>query len=254
MKKNKTDLGAMSYSSDSECDAQSRLIEMLKSCPIPDDEILSNLGLFLTSKNLSRILFMEHIYRKIVETPGVVLDLGTRWGNNMCLFSAFRSMYEPFHRHRKILGFDTFEGFLEITEQDGESDLMTHGNLQVGKGYEKYLDELMSMREKNEPLSHIQKYRVIKGDAIIELKKYLQDNPQTIIALAYFDFDLYKPTKECLQMMSPHLTKGSVLAFDELNDTDSPGETIALHEVLGLRKVKLYRLPHVARAAYCIIE
>jgi len=37
-----------------------------------------------------------------------------------------------------------------------------------------------------------------KGDASVEMK-YLYDNPETIIALAYFDFDLYQPTKKCLE-------------------------------------------------------
>jgi len=31
---------------------------------------------------------------------------------------------------------------------------------------------------------------LVKGDAVEELEKYLQKNPSTIIALAYFDMDL----------------------------------------------------------------
>ena len=45
------------------------------------------------------------------------MDFGTRWGNNMALFSIFRGMYEPFNRHRKIIGFDTFSGFPSINEK-----------------------------------------------------------------------------------------------------------------------------------------
>jgi len=197
---------------------------------------------------------MDCIYKQIVNIPGIVVDFGTRWGNNMCLFSSFRSMYEPFHRHRKILGFDTFEGFIEISPLDGGSDLMEQGNLSVGKGYEIYLEDLLKQREINEPLSHIKKYNVFKGDAIIEISNYLKEFPQTIIALAYFDFDLYKPTKKCLEIISPHLIKGSILAFDELNDDDSPGETIALREFVDFNKVKLQRMANVARSSYWVLE
>ena len=249
-----TKLGAKIYSNEKEENSQLKIVECLRNCPIPDDEILENLGLFLTSKNLSRIFFMEHIYKQIVEVPGVIMEMGTRFGNNISLFSAFRSMYEPFYRHRKIIGFDTFDGFPDVTVEDGNSGLMEKGNLKVGDGYYDYLNNLMEQREFNEPLSHIKKYELIRGDAIVELCKYLDDNPQTIIALMYFDFDLYKPTKECLEMITPYITKGSIIAFDELNDNDSPGETLALRESFGLRNVRLKRLSNVARSSYFVVE
>ena len=37
-----------------------------------------------------------------------------------------------------------------------------------------------------------------------------------------------------LELIKPRLTKGTVLGFDELNDPDSPGETLAVMETLGL--------------------
>lgn len=39
----------------------------------------------------------------------------------------------------------------------------------------------------------------------------------------------------------PHLTRGSVLGFDELNCGEFPGETVAVREVLGLDRVALRR-------------
>ena len=83
LKMSKIELGAKVYSNNKEVDSQSQIVRSLRSCPIPDDEILENLGLFLTSKNLSRIFFMEHIYKQIVEVPGVVMEMGTRFGNNI---------------------------------------------------------------------------------------------------------------------------------------------------------------------------
>jgi len=48
-------------------------------------------------------------------------------------------------------------------------------------------------------IPHIKKFQLIKGDATVKLREYLDDNPQIIIALAYFDMDLYEPTKKCLE-------------------------------------------------------
>ena len=71
---------AIVLSSQSEKDLQLRFVEMLKRAPLPEDELLANLGLFLSSKSLSRILFFHEIYRKILGTHGVVMEFGVRWG------------------------------------------------------------------------------------------------------------------------------------------------------------------------------
>ena len=55
----------------------------------------------------------HELYQKILNVHGVVIEFGTRWGQNLALFESFRGMYEPYNHFRKIIGFDTFEGFLE---------------------------------------------------------------------------------------------------------------------------------------------
>ena len=154
--------GDKEFSNNQEQDARLKLANLLEECKIPKPEILSNLGLFLNSKNLSRILFMNYIYQKIIDVQGVVFDLGTRWGQNMSLFSSFRGIYEPYNRHRKIIGFDTFQGFVEITPEDGESNLMNPGNVTVSPNYENYLNEIMECHEQDNPLSHIKKFSIIR--------------------------------------------------------------------------------------------
>ena len=98
------------YRSKEENIIRNDFVKHFRNCPIPDIDILQNLGLFLSSKNLSRILFMDHIYKKIVDVHGIVIEFGTRWGQNAAVFSALRGIYEPFNRIRKIVGFDTFTG------------------------------------------------------------------------------------------------------------------------------------------------
>jgi hypothetical protein len=242
------------YESLSERDLRTKLADKLKSAQIPEGQLISNLGLFLDSKSLSRILFMDFLYRKIIDVQGVVMEFGTRWGQNLALFSALRGIYEPFNRHRKIIGFDTFAGFPYIAPQDGTSNMMKPGQLAVGEGYDQYLSELLLIHEGLNPLGHIKKFDLRKGDATEELPCYLEKAPETIIALAYFDFDLYEPTRKCLEIVRPRLTKGSVVGFDELNDPDSPGETLALMEIFGLNQVRIKRFSYAARVSYFVVE
>ena len=161
-------IGIKTYDSQYERDIRASLIEHFKACPIPDDQILSNLGLFLNSKNLSRMLFMNHLYERIIDVQGIVVEFGVRWGQNISLFTALRGIYEPFNRHRTIVGFDTFEGFPSVSEKDGKSGMIKKGNLSLTENYENYLDTIIDLQEKDGPLAHIKKNVLIKGDASTE--------------------------------------------------------------------------------------
>ena len=246
--------GIKCYSTSEEDTLIGEFTKLLKECPIPDDQLLSNLGLFLASKNLARIKFMDLIYQKIINVHGVVFDLGTRWGQNLALFAALRGIYEPFNRHRKVVGFDTFSGFPSVDEKDGSSDLMKAGNVSCTEDYEHYLEKIMNCHEQHNPASQVKKFELVKGDACAEVQRYLSHNPETIVSLAYFDFDIYQPTYDCLMAIKDRLTKGSVLAFDELCDHDSPGETAAVCEVFGLRNVRLQRVSYASRVSYLVME
>ncbi len=243
------------YRSQEENNVRKQFTEHFKKCPIPDNELLSNLGLFLSSKNLARILYMDHLYKQIIDIQGCIVEFGTRWGQNISVFSALRGIYEPFNRHRKIVGFDTFTGFPKIGNKDSKNhEIIKQGGFATTDNYVEYLTKVMEFQEKDNPMAHIKKFDIRIGDAVTEINKFLIAYPETIIALAYFDIDLYEPTKGCLETIIPHLTKGSILAFDELNDHDSPGETIALKEVLGLNNIRLKRYRYTSRISYFILE
>ena len=237
-----------------ETSLREKFLQHFKSCPIPDNEILSNLGLFIKRQDLSRILFMNELYKKILDVNGIIIEFGVRWGQNLALFESFRGMYEPYNYNRKIIGFDTFEGFLSIHEKDGKSDIISTGAYSVTENYKDYLYKILDYHEQESPIPHIKKYQIIKGDATVEFKKYLDENPETIVALAYFDFDIYEPTKICLELIKDHVTKGSILGFDELSFHKFPGETIALKEIFGLSKYKITRWPYTPLESYIVIE
>ncbi|HOG18394.1 MAG TPA: hypothetical protein PLB96_13715 [Syntrophales bacterium] len=245
---------AIVLSSTDEKESLGRLVKQFRRSPLPDDEILPNLGLFLTSKALSRILFFYEVYQKILHTHGVIMEFGVRWGQTLSLMSALRGIFEPFNRHRKVIGFDTFKGFVGIGEKDGERCKCTDGSFSVTERYDRFLDEILSLQENLNPIPHLKKYELVKGDAAETIPEYFEKHPETIVSLAIFDFDIYRPTRVALETVKPHLSKGSILVFDELCDDIFPGETIALSEVFGLNNVRIRRLPMTARISYMEIE
>jgi len=250
----KTKILTRTGSTDKEHSVRERFFEHYKQAPIPQNEQLANLGLFMNRHALSRYLYMNELYQKILNVHGVVMEFGVRWGQNLSLFVNFRGMYEPFNHNRKIIGFDTFAGFPSVHEKDGNAAVATKGGYGVTEGYEEYLDSVLTYHESESPIAHMKKYELVKGDASAEIVKYLERNPETIVALAYFDFDLFEPTKACLEAIKDRLTKGSVVAFDELNYHTWPGETLAVKEVLGLSRYAIRRTPYNPEPSYIVIE
>jgi hypothetical protein len=224
----------------------------LRHSDIPDAELLDNLGVYLTRQTLSRINFIQSLYKRIITVHGVIMEFGVRWGQNMALFSQLRGIHEPFNYNRRCIGFDTFEGFPSVTDEDG--GLVKTGDYTVSEGWKAELESILNFHEQNSPIPQKKKVELVQGDANLTLPAYLQQHPETIVALAYFDFDIYAPTKSCLQAILPHLTKGSVLAFDELNCPEFPGETIALREVMGLSTYAIRRDPSNPLTSYLVIE
>jgi hypothetical protein len=248
-----TIIPAHTWASVEEIEAYNKLFELYKRLPIPDREVLANLALFHVRASLGRILFMHKLYLKALRTHGVIMEFGVRWGQNLALLTTFRNMYEPYNLSRKIIGFDTFEGFPSVKPQDGSYDTVQEGALSVASGYERYLDELLSVHEKTAPRNHIKKYELVKGDVIETLPAYLASHPQTIISLAYFDLDLYEPTKKCLDAIRPYLSRNSVIGFDELVSEEFPGETQALKEAWGLSDFDIIRDPMSPQQSYLVM-
>ncbi len=244
--KNKSSVGEQQGRSD--------FYSLYQSSPVVKEEALDNLGLFINRQNLSRILFMDQMYRNILNINGVVMEFGVRWGQNLALFQNFRGMYEPFNHTRKIIGFDTFEGFPTVDDKDGNSELATKGSYAVTKDYETYLENVLQYHESESPIPHIKKFELVKGDATKTFESYLERHPETMVALAYLDFDIYGPTKRCLELLKGRMCKGSVIGFDELNFSEFPGETIAFDEVLGISNYKVIRSPITPLPSYIIID
>ncbi|MGE5468985.1 MAG: crotonobetainyl-CoA--carnitine CoA-transferase [Ignavibacteria bacterium] len=246
------DIRTLGGSTSGEIGARQHFVEMLRATPIPDNELLSNLGLYLNRQTLSRILFMHELYQRIVNVHGVVMEFGVRWGQNLALYSAFRGMYEPFNYNRKIVGFDTFSGFPTVSAQDGSR--VAAGDYGVSENYREHLEQILKYHESESPIAHKQKFELVVGDACKTVGEYFAAHPETVVAFAYFDFDLYEPTRKCLEAVLERVTRGSILAFDELNCLEFPGETLAVMETLGLSRYAIRRSPLNPLCSYLVVD
>jgi hypothetical protein len=239
-------------SSERQAKARETLARLFETSPLPTEHMLQNLGLFVRSGAFAKFLFLDDIYRQILSVPGDVVEFGTWWGQSLVTFLNLRAVYEPYCA-RRIIGFDTFAGYPAPSERDRASDVIKPGGYGVSENYEAVLNELLEYHEEENVLSHIKKFELVRGDVTRTAKEYFDSRPEALVALAFFDLALYEPTKAALLAIKDRLVPGSILAFDELNDPDYPGETEAVREVLGLRSCRFVRSKHLPARTYAII-
>ncbi|MFT6373309.1 MAG: hypothetical protein ACJAZT_002069 [Gammaproteobacteria bacterium] len=232
----------------------SNMQNLYQGSPIPPSEQLNNLGVYLRRQDLTRILFISELFELSLQVPGDIYEFGVRWGQNLSLFSSLRGIHEPYNFTRRIFGFDTFEGFVGTESRDGAHSIIREGAYAVSHGYENHLDAVLHEHQSLSPISHIKRFELIKGDVTQTLPEHLDKYPESIISLAYFDFDIFKPTAEALKMIKERLVKGSIVAFDEINHSVYPGETVAIREVLGLNNLRLIRPRFSSTQAYYVYE
>ena len=233
---------------------RAQYLHAFKNSPVPEADILySQLSLYMPRQELSRILALSDIYRQhVIDSNGVLMEFGTCYGRTAAVLTNLRGIFEPFNFTRKLVVFDSFEGLTGTTDQDGAKAL--EGDYSAGAGYDRHLEEVLAYHESEAPIAHIRKFEIVKGDATKSLEEYLARHPETILAMAYFDFDIYAPTKRCLELLRPHLARNSLLVFDQLNCPEFPGETVALAEAFGLGRCTLRRSPLTPWMSYTTCE
>jgi hypothetical protein len=197
---------------------------------------------FSSKRSLARFLCKYEIYQKIININGVVIECGVFNGSGLFTWAQLANIYEPTNYNRKIIGFDTFEGFPSVCDLDESAESKPQiGDLQ-GDSYDSILKSVEKYNEERH-LSHIPNVNLIKGDFMVTASEYLDNNKHLLVALLYLDFDLYEPTKKALDVFLPRMGKGSIICFDEINCESYPGETMAMIEKFDLSKYQINRFP-----------
>jgi hypothetical protein len=230
-----------------------QLYAMFAGRPMPDSELLVNLGLYCRSSVLAKLLFLDEFYRKVVHLPGAIMVFGTWWGQDVVVLHNLRAVHEPYNIARRVIGFDTFAGYDVLSDLDVKSDTIKPGAYHTAEGHEAYLDQLLHYHNRENVLGHTVKHELVAGDLLSTLPRWLEQHPETLIAAAYLDLALYEPTKAVLQLIKPRLVRGAVVAMDELNAPEYPGETVAFRETMGLG-YQLIRSQFLPDRSFAVID
>lgn len=202
------------------------------------EEFVKQPRLLETMDGTARTLVAAEFYKRMMTAPGGVAVLGVRWGADLMTMIRLRHLFEPHNQLRPIVGFDTFAGHVGSGEYDGDVDIAQEGALSVTENWDQILAELVeSMLRLDIGVSTTVAF--VKGDARERVPVFVEENPAFMVAGVIVDFDLYEPTLASLLALTPRMSPGTVLWFDELTASNYPGESRACREWVAETGVRL---------------
>lgn len=197
-------------------------------------------GFMLTSDVYRMGNFIAHyeLYKKILNLPGDIIELGVFKGNSLIQFASFRELLEN-ENSRKIIGFDAFGVFPEIDRVESDKEFVSRWN-------KDFKDEFLTKEEIYASLEYknIKNVELISGNILETLEEYLLKNPHTKIALLHIDTDVYEPAKFALDLLFDRIVKGGVIILDDYGTVQ--GETLAVDEFFEKRdyQINKYSFSH----------
>ena len=183
-------------------------------------------GFYLTSLpfRMGNILSHYELYKKIIDLPGDVIELGVFRGGSLIQFATFRELLEN-ENSRKIVGFDIFGEFPNDNEKTIESD-----NKFIKNWNQNINEYLVTKDDLYKSLEHkgIRNVELVEGDILKTIDEYLKSHPYTKISLLHVDTDVYEPAKRGLEKLFDRVVRGGLIIFDDYGTVE--GETLAIDE------------------------
>ena len=183
--------------------------------------------------------------------PGSIVECGVQDGSGVMLYSHCIDIFDPLGIDRRVIGFDTFEGFPSVSEHDTPATKV--GDLAPEISFTE-LRDWASFSETNRIIDTGRRIEFVEGDALQTIPSFVSANPELVIALLVLDFDLYAPTKVALEHLLPRMPLGGIVVFDELARQKWPGETVAVNEVRGISNLRLRRHRSDAHTSSFVVD
>jgi hypothetical protein len=242
-----------SFKTEVEREVGKSLENIFVNCSDSIESKLENFPKYVRRQHLKRFLAIYELFKLILPVKGSIVECGVFRGFSLMSWAKLSSILEPENLTRRIYGFDSFSGFPSVSSNDRTgSGIAEVGDFQTSSYDE--LIELLKVHDQDRFLGHIPKVQLIRGDASETIPEFVQQNRHLLVSLLFIDLDLYEPTKAALEHILPRMPKGSIVAFDELDNPIWPGETEALLEKMQLNRLKIQRLEWDPYIGFAVLE
>lgn len=187
----------------------------------------------------TKMLARYELFKLIADKPGDIVEGGVLKGAGLLYWAKLIEIFNPQSR-RKVVGFDTFEGYPEDGAKGHDRQTAKDFKQVQIQDKEDVAMETIKDVAKQQGLAH--RIELVKGNADKSIAQYVKENPGFRVALMNLDFVLYEPTVAALQNLYPILVQGGVVALDEYAIANA-GESDAVDEFLSGKFVKLQAFP-----------
>ncbi len=211
-------------------------------------DMLENFSLFLRRVNFAKYLAHIEIFQKTLNLPGCIVECGVFKGASLLTFTKLIEILCPGDSLKRVVGFDTFEGFPSLNEKDGAPD-ERRGKVQGGwnsKDFLPFLEQIIDITQRDSMIPRFKRVELVKGDACKTVPAYVKKNPGLRVALLHLDMDIYEPTMAALEHLYPLVVPGGVVLLDEYGMDGFPGESKAFDEYFGDHRPVLTKFPYIS--------
>lgn len=235
--------------------------------------IADNFAKYADPDQLGRFLMRYELFKRIINVHGSIVECGVKTGSGLLAWYNISKLLEPLNRRRIIYGFDTFDGLASIDHTRDHANAEEQSQRPFVEGGYQHLalvelqrcihmahqqmaitdfgqsGDKVFMRPRHE---HKQVVTVV-GDFMQTGEQFIADNKHLVVALLYLDFDLFAPTRRAMELFLERMPKGAIIAFDELDHPEWPGETLAAIEGYGIWKLHIERLPWIPTMGFAVL-
>jgi hypothetical protein len=201
-------------------------LQKIKSLNYEVEDFIHYFPCFTGSQTLSRYLSFYECYKNTLGLAGHIAEVGIYKGASFLFFSKLTQIFEP-NSFTQVHGFDWFKG---NAPSASESNIVENSDAEP---YERLMELIKAQNIENIAKVH-------NLDVTKELTAFFNKYTHLRFKMVFLDAGMYEVVKACLPLFWERLNKGGYLILDQYNFDIAPGETHAVHEVLGDVQVQTF--------------
>lgn len=232
------------------------LYDILKTRIDEPEHVMSSLSLYMRRIHIGKLLALYEAYRRVVDLPGSVVELGVFKGESLLWFARLMEMLNNNDRSASVIGFDNFRGFENLHEKDGDTDERVDKMVGGWSSAEYYDDliRLINVFDHDRMAGQKARIKLVEGDICETVPAFVEDHPGLRIRLLNLDCDMYEPTLVGLKHLYPKVVPGGVVLLDEYAFHEFPGESAAVDEFFGDQMPTIRKFPFYSNPGGFIIK
>jgi hypothetical protein len=87
----------------------------------PTESKLANFAKYVRRQSIARFMIQYELFKKVLNVKGSIVECGVHHGGGVMAWAKLSSIFEPYNYRRKVIGFDTFDGFPDTHSSDANT-------------------------------------------------------------------------------------------------------------------------------------